>query len=285
MHAKSRFGIGVTWLGKVAILSAAFSFLLGLTPAVAEESSALPPVESLLPPDPLPALPDGKKWQLVWHDEFEGLQIDTTKWEIYGDWKRRDGYWVKEDSFLDGKGHLVIRTKKSGDRYTSGAIATKGKFEPRFGYLVCRCTHPKQPGMWAAFWMFGPGVTRVGDEGRDGTEIDIMEMPYRDGRLTSNLHWDGYGKDHKHAGTTFRMPEILEGFHTYGLWWKPDEYVFDVDGKETWRTSAGGVCQVPLYIKLTVEIGSWAGDIKTAQLPEDWLIDYVRVYQMFDKEP
>ncbi|MBC7078702.1 MAG: glycoside hydrolase family 16 protein [Synergistales bacterium] len=220
---------------------------------------------------------------LVWHDEFDGDKIDTSKWEIYGDWPRRDGFWVKEDSYLDGKGHLVIRTKKDGERYTSGAIATRGKYEVKYGYLVCRCTHPKQPGLWAAFWLMGAGVTRVGDEGRDGTEIDIVEMPYRDGRLTSNLHWDGYGKDHKHAGTTFSRPEVLEGFHTYGLWWKPDEYVFDVDGKETWRTSAGGVCQVPLYIKLTVEIGPWAGDIKKAQLPEEWLIDYVRVYQVVDE--
>lgn len=267
----------------VAFLAVFLSFSVAATKGVSAESASLPSIGSLIPRDPLPSLPAGKSWQLVWHDEFEGNQIDTSKWEIYGDWQRRDGYWVKEDSFLDGKGHLVIRTKKAGDRYTSGAIATKGKFEVKYGYLVCRCTHPQQPGLWAAFWMFGSGVTRVGDEGRDGTEIDIIEMPYRDGRLTSNLHWDGYGKDHKHAGTTFRMPEVLQGFHTYGLWWKPDEYVFDVDGKETWRTTAGGVCQSPLYIKLTVEIGPWAGDIKTAQLPEDWLIDYVRVYQVVDK--
>lgn len=258
--------------------------LVGIVGGVAEcqRSSAetLPDPSSLTPQDPLPALQAGQKWQLVWHDEFDGTQIDTSKWEVFGDWQRRDGYWVKEDSYLDGKGHLVIRTKKDGDRFTSGAIATKGKFEPRFGYLVCRCTHPKQPGLWAAFWLMGQGVNRVGDEGRDGTEIDIIEMPYRDGQLTSNLHWDGYGKDHKHAGITFRKPEVLDGFHTYALWWKPDEYVFDVDGKVTWETSAGGVCQVPLYIKLTVEIGSWAGDIKKAQLPEEWLIDYVRVYQV-----
>lgn len=282
MHVSHTLITKISCLKLAGILPIMFSGVLALPFGFAGEAPPLPPLDSLTPRDPLPTLPEGKRWQLVWHDEFEGDQIDTSKWEIYGDWQRRDGYWVKEDSFLDGKGHLIIRTKKAGDRFTSGAIATKGKFEPRFGYLVCRCTHPKQPGMWAAFWMFGSGVTRVGDEGRDGTEIDIMEMPYRDGRLTSNLHWDGYGKDHKHAGTTFRMPEILEGFHTYGLWWKPDEYVFDVDGKETWRTSAGGVCQVPLYIKLTVEIGSWAGDIKKAQLPEDWLIDYVRVYQVVD---
>ena len=49
--------------------------------------------------------------------------------------------------------------------------------------------------------MMCPGVNKVGDEGRDGTEIDIVEIPWRDGKVTFNLHWDGYGKDHKSAGS------------------------------------------------------------------------------------
>ena len=63
----------------------------------------------------------------------------------------------------------------------------------------------------------------------------------------------------------------MEGWHTFGLWWKPDEYIFYVDGKETWRTKAGGVCQVPEYIKLSDEIGNWGGDIKKATLPDQFL--------------
>jgi hypothetical protein len=62
------------------------------------------------------------------------------------------------------------------------------------------------------------------------------------------------------------------------LWWTPEVYVFYTDGKETWRSSAGGVSQVPEYIKLTEEIGKWGGDITQAQLPDGFLVDYVRVY-------
>ncbi|MHC4567420.1 MAG: glycoside hydrolase family 16 protein, partial [Planctomycetota bacterium] len=86
----------------------------------------------------LPPVPRGKAWKLAWSDEFEGKQIDESKWEIMGDWKRRGAYWVKEDSYLDGKGHLLLRTKKDGNRYTSGGVRTRGKFEHRFGYWVCR---------------------------------------------------------------------------------------------------------------------------------------------------
>ncbi len=63
---------------------------------------------------------------------------------------------------------------------------------------------------------------------------------------------------------------------------KADEYVFFVDGKETWRTAAGGVCQVPLYIKLSDEIGKWGGDITMAKLPDRFLVDYVRVYDLVE---
>ncbi len=57
-----------------------------------------------------------------------------------------------------------------------------------------------------------------------------------------------------------------------------------VDGKETWRTTTGGVCQVPLYIKLSDEIGDWGGDIKEAKLPDQFLVDYVRVYDLVKEE-
>ena len=76
----------------------------------------------------------------------------------------------------------------------------------------------------------------------------------------------------------------MEGFHTFSLWWKNDEYIFYVDGKETWRTKDGGVCQVPLYIKISDEIGNWAGDIKKAELPDKFIVDCVRVYDLVDKK-
>jgi alpha-L-fucosidase len=231
----------------------------------------------------LPPLPAGKGWQLAWTDEFDGKTIDASKWEVLGDWKRRDGYWVRDDSYLDGERHLILRTKKDGDRYTCGAVRTKGKFEHRYGYWVCRCKFPEQPGHWPAFWLMTDGVSKIGDGGRDGTEIDIMEKPWRDDRTTQNLHWDGYGKEHQSAGTRFSVPGLSEGFHTFGLLWTPQEYVFYVNGQETWRTSAGGVSQVPEFVKLTEEIGTWGGDIKQATLPDSFIVDYVRVYDIVDQ--
>jgi beta-glucanase (GH16 family) len=237
------------------------------------------------PLDTLPSLPAGQQWKLIWQDEFNGDKLDETKWNRLGDWKRRDGYWVKEDAYVNGQGSLVLRTKKDGDRFTCGAVNTQGKFERAFGYFVARCRMPKQPGHWPAFWMMAPGVGKVGNDGRDGTEIDIVEIPWRNGKVTMNLHWDGYGKDHKSAGTNLTVQALTEGFHTYGLLWTPREYVFYVDEREVWRTAAGGVSQVPEFLKLTEEIGQWGGDIRKAGLPDFFEVDYVRVYEMSRQTP
>lgn len=236
------------------------------------------------PAEKLPTPPEGKSWKLVWHDEFDGTTLDDSKWETPPDAVRRNGWWMRKAVSLDGKGNLVMRTSKDGDRYIDGCVRTRGKYEKAFGYFTIRARLQKEVGHWSAFWMMGPGVGRVGDEGRDGTEIDIFEKPWLDDRVQQTLHWDGYGKDHKSQGFVAHAHGVMEGWHTFSLWWSPEEYRFYVDGKETWRTKAGGVCQAPLYLKISDEIGPWAGDIKQAKLPDETLVDYVRVYDLTDAE-
>lgn len=230
--------------------------------------------------DVLPPQPAGKVWKLIWHDEFDGQKLDEAKWIIPPDAPRRDGWWMQKAVTLDDKGHLVIHTLKEGDRYIDGCVETRGKFQHTFGYFVARIQLQKQQGHWSAFWLMGPGVGKVGNEGRDGTEIDIMEKPWLDDRVHHALHWDGYGKAHKHAHRDTNVPGVMKGFHTFGLLWTPDEYRFYIDGKETWCTKAGSVCKVPLYIILSDEVGKWGGDISKANLPDCFLVDYVRVYDI-----
>lgn len=230
----------------------------------------------------LPALPAGKEWKLVWSDEFEGEVIDGSKWEL-PDEPRRGHRWSARHAMLDGKGHLVLRTAVEDGKFYSPCVRTRGKYEKAFGYFETRCRLPKEEGHWTAFWLYAPVVNKVGDAGRDGTEIDVFEWPSRDGQVQHNLHWDGYGRAHRSAGKVSRPPGVTDGgFHVFSLWWSPEEYVFYVDGKEVWRTREGGVCQVPLYLKWSTEIGDWAGDIRKAKLPDDTVVDYVRVYDLVD---
>lgn len=263
------------------------AFTLVLTFFVSpSDSTAGPPNATHEPPTKLPAAPAGKTWKLVWNDEFDGDVLDSRKWEIPPEAPRRDGLWSPRSIRLDGKGYLLIETRKEGKDFLSGCVRTRGKFERAFGYYEARCRIQTQPGFWSAFWMYTPKVNQIGDAGRDGTEIDIFEKPSLDDWTEHNLHWDGYGKEHRQAGKKVKVPGIMDGFHTFGLWWSPDEYIFYVDGKETWRSRDGGVCQVPVYLKLSTEIGDWAGDIKKAKLPDAFVVDHVRVFDLVDaKKP
>jgi len=238
----------------------------------------------LTPTDKLPTLPAGQTWKLAWHDEFDGPKVDDTKWVNRTEGKRKDGWWSKDAVTLDGQGHLVIRTYKDGDKFVDGCVTTQGKFEHKFGYYVARIQLQKQPGHWSAFWMMCNGVGKVGDEGRDGTEIDIMEKPWLDQRVQHTFHWDGYGKEHKSAGHVAKVENIMEGYHTFAIWWQPEEYVFYIDGNETWRSKAGGVSQVPEYLLLSDEVGKWGGDITKAALPDQFSVDYVRVYDAVEQK-
>jgi beta-glucanase (GH16 family) len=243
--------------------------------------------QQIKPNDALPPLPKGKAWKLVWHDEFDGPKLDESKW-LHEEGRRRDGWWTRKAISFDREGHLVIETKKEDGKYLDACISTRGKYEHRFGFYVARIRLHKQEGHWPGFWITGPGVGTFQNGGRDGTEIDIMEKPTLDDVVEHNLHWGGYEEHHQKVGTTVNVPGVMNGFHTFALWWKSDEYVFYIDGKETWRTKAGGVCQVPQYILLSDEVGPWVGDIRKAKLPDRLLVDYVRVYdveEQKDKKP
>lgn len=237
----------------------------------------------LEPPDTLPEPPAGKVWKLVWHDEFDGTELDDTKWETPPDAPRRDGWWMRKAIAFDGQGHLAIRCFHDGEKYVDGCIRTRGRYEKALGYFVCRAKLQRSHGHWSAFWLYNACVGNIGNGAVDGAEIDIFEKPWLDDRVQQTLHWDGYGRDHKSEGFQATVPGVMDGWHTFGLWWSEDAYIFYVDGQETWRTNAGGICREPLYIKLSDEIGPWAGDIKTATLPDQFEVDYVRVYDLAER--
>ncbi len=241
-----------------------------------------------------------QEWTLVWSDEFNGTGIpDPAKWESLSYNRRNndtgpDGWWSSEDVYLDGSGNLIIRVRKidnkNGDNdsydYSTGMVRSRGKFEQKFGRFEIRCKLPSQPGWWVAFWLMADSVGQVNNSGEDGTEIDIFEGFGWTEKTQHALHWDGYGSDHKSSGHPFEYPGLLQGFHTFTLDWSETEYVFYVDGQETWRTTDGGVSKTPEYIKISGEISTeewatsiwWANDPSAAIYPDYFTVDYVRVY-------
>lgn len=230
---------------------------------------------------------EGRKYKLSFEDNFDGKDIDTAKWERCPEWPRQDlnNHWDNDMSYLDGDGNLIIEMSydKETDRYLSGGVRSKGKFEQAYGYFEIRCTVNTVPGYWTAFWLMGESVADETNGGVNGTEIDIMESAYFDEKIIQNsLNWDGYGANHK-VDYKKAPADVYDGeYHTFSLLWTEDEYVYYIDGVESWRTKAEealGVCEVPLYLKITSEMGSWTSSALIPEnIPDYMKVDYVRVY-------
>ena len=256
------------------------------------ETSAVTSAETSDEPE-VPSIEiEGKTCILVFEENFDGDTLDETKWNRCEEWDRQDlnNRWDDDMSYLDGSGNLVIEMSYNADedKYLSGAVNTKGKFEQTFGYYEIKCKVNEVPGYWTAFWLMGECVGNIGNGGRDGTEIDIMETAYYPTKEVQNtLNWDGYGSSHRASGNV-TTADVYDGkFHTFALLWTKTEYIFYIDGEISWRTDAStamGTCREPLYMKITSEMGSWTKNQKLTPelLPDRMLVDYVKVYSLSD---
>lgn len=254
-------------------------------------------------------LPEGKTWKLVWNDEFNESELDTTKWGFrLNIMQTRHKTWTDDAYELDGNGYLLMKAyEKDGDYHTSQlqtgsnymdkpgeqygktaltwpiAKLDPPKFLHKFGYYEIRCKLPTQEGWWVAFWLQSPTIGSTLDPIDSGVEIDIMENFARDNKITHNIHWNGYSQDHKTEGTKpIKVKPSDDGFHTFGVDWSPLGYVFYTDGKETWRIS-GPVSHREQFILISAECagyreGAPAAAIKKAILPDYFIVDYVRVF-------
>ncbi len=221
-------------------------------------------------------------YSLLWNDEFDGVEMDTSKWDFRATGTQRGfGLVSEENTYLDGEGNLVIEVTKEGEVHKIGQIGTQDKFLTQYGYFECRAKMNEELGPHVAFWLQSPTMGKEDDNPKvNGTEIDIFEYHTNKGTniVYHNLHWNGYGQYHKHEGTELAIDGLETGFHTFGLEWTEDEYIFYVDGKETWRTTEA-VSNRTEYIILSAELTGWGGDFANSQFPDKVSFDYVRVYK------
>ncbi|MBQ6395603.1 MAG: glycoside hydrolase family 16 protein [Atopobiaceae bacterium] len=221
---------------------------------------------------------DGRQYRLTFEDDFDGKRLNPIRWSPCPRWRRQDvgGYW--DSSMVSVRdGCLVLGAGLSEDGTPiSGAIRSKGRFSQRDGYFAARCRLQSASGFWASFWLMD---AHYDDDRGIGTEIDVFESFWAGSGVNQAVHWGGYGKHMRSATHTASDPSMYEGFHVFALEWTDSEYIFYIDGKETWRTSEPGSCTDELYLKMTNEFGTGAGPIYAEQLPDEVLVDWIRVYK------
>ena len=236
---------------------------------------------------------DGKKYQLTFYDDFEGEELDKSKWDHCPEYERSDygGKWQDDMAVLDGKGNLLIKVDTRNGVPVSGAVRTRSKrerdlFAQAQGYFEIKCKLQSATGCWGAFWLMCNGVSSVGNKATDGAEIDIFESyDVNGGNINHAIHYDGYGEYHQSVGCTTTNKNLYDGnYHTFALLWNDDGYYFYTDGEmvnkiDKSQANFPGSSTVPSYLKITAEFGSWGGYISKATLPDALVVDYVKVYK------
>ena len=247
------------------------------------------------------------KWTLAWNDEFDGAPgspVNPMKWvadtggQGWGNDEREYYTPGSENAALDGAGHLVITVRaEQGSRrrcwygacrYTSARLKTAGRYETTYGRFEARIRLPRSQGLWPAFWLLGANCAST--SWPQCGEIDVMESVGHEPNIVfGTLHGPGYSgdkgitmNDTLHAGT------FADDFHVYAMEWAPGRIRWLVDEKEYHRLTpaqlpqgAAWVFDHPFFVILNVAVGGGRpGDPDaTTIMPQQMVVDYVRVYQ------
>jgi len=223
-------------------------------------------------------LPPGKKWKLVWHDEFDWKEIDKTKWMCRESFWGRDfpafahafegvemtGETVKLNLFCKNgqyssphlqTGSLTYDIPKDTKGFWPFGKYRKPLFMHRYGYYEIRCKQPRHPGWHSAFWLQAPGIGSGPDPATCGVETDIMEnyRQHTEGKIVGGNGWNGYGADSRWYGHfSWDYEEYEDGWCYYGVDWSPKGYVFYANGKKVGEQN-NPVSHVEQFVLISTE--------------------------------
>jgi beta-glucanase (GH16 family) len=237
-----------------------------------------------------------KKWKLVWSDEFEYTGLpDTAKWDYETGYLRNAEaqYYTKsrpENARVEN-GMLIIEARRDffhDSAYSSASLNTYNREEFLYGRIEMRAKLPYGKGVWPAFWMLGTNISEV--DWPECGEIDIMEyVGYDTNTVHATVHTEAYNAAiGTQKGSRIKTEKPWETFHVYAAEWFRDRIDFYLDTTKyfTYRNEGTGndvwPFDKPQYIILNLAIGgSWGGQygIDTTIFPQQYIIDYVRVYR------
>lgn len=264
---------------------------------------------------PSGAAPAG--WKLVWSDEFDGQQLDRTKWDFdrggrgWGN-NELEFYTDRPENAFVRDGMLHIQANKEaykGAQYTSARLKTRNLFAKKYGRFEFRAKLPSGKGLWPALWLM-PQQSKYGGWPASG-EIDVMEARGQEpNKVLGTLHYGSRPPANTHTGMDYILPDkgTIADFHVYALEWEPGEIRWYVDEQLYqrqnfwWSSSAtdgrrgaapANESQLnpwpapfdhPFYLIVNLAVGGQflGNPDATTQFPAEMALDYVRVYDKTD---
>jgi beta-glucanase (GH16 family) len=248
--------------------------------------------------------PDLPGCVLVWSDEFDGAEVDLSKWTFQlGDgtevglppgWGNNELQYYQAENATVAGGFLSITAKEEsvgGRNYTSARMRSLGKGDWAFGRMEMRAKMPLGQGMWPAFWML-PSDSIYGTWAASG-EIDIVEyIGSQPSRIFGTIHYGGPWPGNVFSSTSYFLPggTFHDDFHEFAVEWERGEIRWYVDGIQYasrfgWYSTGGpfpAPFDVDFHLLLNLAVG---GNLPgppdaTTVFPQEYVIDYVRVYQV-----
>ena len=199
---------------------------------------------------------------LTFSDDFKAGWVDPSKWNTWVPWPviingELGAYVPNAFEFLPNVGIRIRadRRKILQQDYTTGELASFGKFSHAYGYFEMEARVPKGKGFWPAFWIM------PFESGTNGAaEIDVMEILCQDPyTVHTTLHYLGMVSGRNLGlGESSGGSDFSEGFHKFAVSWRPSVLVWLVDGVEKFRIEGNMVPSTPEYIIANLAIGgSW----------------------------
>ena len=183
---------------------------------------------------------------VVWSDEFNGPDIDSSIWTYdvggggFGNGQLEHNTARQENSYIENDGSissLVIEARLedySGNSFTSARMLTQGRFAFKYGTLEARIKMPDTAdGLWPAFWLLGNNFGPV-DWPFCG-ELDIVEMGSAAGitegmqqrRLNAARHFSDAGDEYAFDDSFIDAAVDLSlDYHLYKVEWTPTAITF-----------------------------------------------------------
>lgn len=226
---------------------------------------------------------DGTPNSDLWNIDHAGHGFGNNELQFYTN--RAKNIFVK-DSIL----HIVAHQENYEHReYTSAKITTSGKKSFQYGRFEISMKLPKGKGTWPAFWFLGENV-RHGVRWPMCGEIDLMEHVGKD---ENNVHFSLHSLNYNHKiGNNPHYHQhvdgLTDGFHKYQMDWTKEGFIFYVDDVETARILKGDKksfedwpFDAPFYMIINLAIGGfWGGEVDSQIFPVEFLVDYIKVYEM-----
>lgn len=272
-------------------------FLFGL-PCLAISLESCGPAAQAQAPTP--------EYTLAWADEFETPgSPDPAHWDYdLGNacdlpagcgWGNNElqSYSLKPENVRIEGGLLVIEARKAQEGFSSARLVTRDKAAFTYGRIEIRAKLPAGRGTWPAIWML-PQNDTYGGWPASG-EIDIMEhVGFNPDTIFGTPHTKAF--NHMigtHQSGAIYLPDAETEFHTYAVEWNGQQIDWFVDDTHyhrfapTLRSSAEWPFDHPFYLILNLAVGgNWGGKegIDDSIWPQQFLIDYVRVYTKNSKD-